>query len=94
MALIVGAMATSEADGFAERDAALLMVHERRRRRESIRSVGADKGYDARDFVQTLREMKVRPHVSQNNNGCRSAIDHRTTRHESYIISQEEASAD
>ena len=50
--------------------------------------MGADKGYDARDFVQTLREMNVRPHVSQNNNGRRSAIDHRTTRHESYIISQ------
>ena len=48
--LIVGAMATT-ADGFAERDAALLMVHERRRQRESIRSVGTDKGYDTRDFV-------------------------------------------
>ena len=32
--------------------------------------------------------MKVRPHVSQNNNGRRSAIDTRTTRHESYAISQ------
>jgi transposase len=85
--LIVGAMATT-ADGFAERDAALLMVHERRGRRESIRSVGADKGYDTRDFVKALREMKVRPHVSQNNNGRRSAIDNRTTRHESYAISQ------
>lgn len=85
--LIVGAMATT-ADGFAERDAALLMVHERRRRRESIRTVGADKGYDSQDFVQTLRQMNVRPHVSQNNNGRRSAIDSRTTRHDSYAISQ------
>src|SRR5581483_373436 len=85
--LIVGAMATT-ADGFAERDAALLMVHERRRQRESIRTVGADKGYDTHDFVQTLREMNVRSHVSQNNNGRRSAIDTRTTRHESYAISQ------
>ena len=85
--LIVGAMATA-ADGFAERDAALLMLHERRRRRESICTVGADKGYDTQDFVKTLREMKVRPHVSQNNNGRRSAIDTRTTRHESYALSQ------
>lgn len=85
--LIVGAMATM-ADGFAERDAALLMLHERRRQRRSIRSVGADKGYDTRDFVEALREMKVRPHVSQNNNGRRSAIDSRTTRHEGYAISQ------
>ena len=85
--LIVGAMATT-ADGFAERDAALLMVHERRQQRESIRSVGADKGYDTHDFVKALREMNVRPHVSQNNNGRRSAIDTRTTRLESYAISQ------
>jgi transposase len=85
--LIVGAMATT-ADGFAEQDAALLMVHERRQQRESIRSVGADKGYDSHDFVKALREMNVRPHVSQNNNGRRSAIDIRTTRHESYAISQ------
>jgi transposase len=85
--LIVGAMATT-ADGFAERDAALLMVHDRRRNRRPIRSVGADKGYDTRDFVTALREMKVRPHVSQNNKGRRSAIDARTTRHEGYAISQ------
>jgi transposase len=85
--LIVGAMATT-ADGFAERDAALLMVHDRRRNRKPIRSVGADKGYDTHDFVTALREMKVRPHVSQNNKGRRSAIDARTTRHEGYAISQ------
>jgi transposase len=86
--LIVEAMATT-ADGFAERDAALLMVHDRRRHRQSIRSVGADKGYDTSDFVKALRQMKVRPHVSQNNNGRRSAIDTRTTRHESYAVSQQ-----
>jgi transposase len=85
--LIVGAMATT-ADGFAERDAALLMVHDRRRSRKPIRSVGADKGYDTRDFVTALRDMNVLPHVSQNNNGRRSAIDARTTRHEGYAISQ------
>jgi hypothetical protein len=50
--------------------------------------MGADKGYDTRDFVTAPREMNVLPHVSQNNNGRRSAIDARTTRHESYLISQ------
>jgi hypothetical protein len=64
------------------------MVHDRRRSRKPIRSVGADKGYDTRDFVKALREMNVRPHVSQNNKGRRSAIDARTTRHEGYAISQ------
>ncbi len=39
-------------------------------------------------FVNELRSMKVRPHVAQNTNGRRSAIDGRTTRHASYAASQ------
>jgi transposase len=85
--LIVGAMATA-ADGYAERDAAMLMVHQRWRRGERIQTVAADKGYDSRDFVDTMRAMNVRPHVTQNNSRRRSAIDARTTRHSSYAISQ------
>lgn len=86
--LIVDAMVT-EADGTAERDAALLMVHDRWRRRESIRTVAADKAYDTRDFVGLLREMEVRPHVTQNTNRPGgSAIDGRTTRHAGYQMSQ------
>ena len=86
--LIVDAMVTT-ADGTAERDAALLMVHRRWRNREPIRSVGADKAYDARDFVQLLREMRVGPHVTQNvNRRGGSAVDARTTRHASYQVSQ------
>ena len=85
--LIVGAMATA-ADGYAERDAAMLLVYERRRRGERISTVAADKGYDSSDFVDTMRAMNVRAHVTQNNNHRRSAIDVRTTRHLSYAISQ------
>lgn len=86
--LIVDAMVT-EADGHAERDAALLMVPERRRRGERIQTVAADKGYDTRDFVETLRAMGVRPHVSQNlRRPGGSAIDARTTRHAGYEVSQ------
>jgi len=86
--LIVDAMVT-EADGTAERDAAMLMVHKRWKRRQPIRSLGADKAYDTRDFVKILREMQVRPHVTQNlNRAGGSAIDARTTRHVSYQISQ------
>ena len=63
-------MAT-QADGTAERDAALLMLYGkwRNRRRRGFRgpmSVGADKAYDTRDFVDTVREMDIRPHVAQN----------------------------
>jgi len=85
--LIVGAMATA-ADGYAERDAALLLVHERWRRGGRIQTVAADKGYDTRDFVDTMRAMNVRPHVTQNNTNRQSAIDARTTRHQSYAVSQ------
>ena len=51
-------------------------------------TLGADKGHDARVFVNELSSMNVRPHVAQNTNGRRSAIDGRTTRHKSYEVSQ------
>ena len=37
------------------------------------------KAYDAEDFVNELRSMKVTPHVAQNTSGRSSAIDGRTT---------------
>ena len=91
--LIVNAMLT-QADGTAERDAALLMLYQQwRRRRHRQRgtptSVGADKAYDTRDFVETVRELDCRPHVTQNvNRPGGSAIDSRTTRHATYQVSQ------
>jgi IS5 family transposase len=51
-------------------------------------TVGADKGYDTKDFVAEARHLKVTPHVAQNNKGRKSAIDRRTTRHAGYLISQ------
>jgi hypothetical protein len=51
-------------------------------------TLGADKAYDAEDFVNELRAMKVTPHVAQNTSGRSSAIDSRTTRHASYAVSQ------
>lgn len=91
--LIVDAMLT-HADGTAERDAAGLMLdHELRKRGRRggprCRSVGGDKAYDTREFVQLLRNMNIRPHVTQNlNRSGGSAIDARTTRHASYQVSQ------
>ena len=35
-----------------------------------------------------MRELGVTPHVAQNTNGRRSAIDGRTTRHPGYAVSQ------
>jgi transposase len=75
------------ADGHAERIAALHMIEPRADRPRAI-TLGADKAYDAEDFVNELRAMKVTPHVAQNTSGRTSAIDGRTTRHAGYAISQ------
>lgn len=83
--LAVEVMVT-QATGTAERDAALLMA-------EAIPgdhqvTLGADKNYDTKDFVAEARQVKATPHVAQNNQGRKSAIDERTTRHVGYEISQ------
>jgi transposase len=84
--LIVNACLTP-ADGHGERNAALAMIEPLANRPTGI-TLGADKGYDAQVFVNELRAMNVRPHVTQNTNGRRSAIDARTTRHPGYAVSQ------
>jgi transposase len=84
--LVVEAMAT-QADGTAERDAGLLMVRDLMKRRHRRITLGADKAYDTRDFVDTVRELGATPHVTQNNCQRRSAIDERTTRHPGYRVS-------
>ena len=76
-----------QCNGTAERDAAMLMA-ERVEGTERI-TVGADKGYDTKDFVSEMRGMNVTPHVTQNTKRPGgSAIDGRTTRHEGYQVSQ------
>jgi len=65
--LIVDARVTC-ADGHAERIAALSMNRARADRPQAI-TLGADKAYDAEDFVNELRSMNVRAHVAQNTNG-------------------------
>jgi len=84
---LVVATELTPADGYAERDAAIAML-ERMRGRHRI-TVAADKGYDSRDFVDTLRtQLNATPHVAQNDTNRRSAIDGRTTRHPGYAASQ------
>jgi transposase len=76
----------TEANGRAERDAAMLMA-------EAIPAgkrvtMGGDKNYDTQEFVGELRGMNITPHVAQNNTNRRSAVDERTTRHAGYELSQ------
>lgn len=54
---LIAAAMTTQADGRAERDAALLMLHELTRKRSSRVTTGADKAYDTRDFVSSLHEL-------------------------------------
>ena len=73
----------TEATGTSECDAALDML-------QMVPSsgritVGADRGYDTRDFVWDCRDMHITPHVAQRRH---SAIDGRTTRHSGYRLSQ------
>ncbi|MBZ0148965.1 MAG: IS5 family transposase [Pseudorhodoplanes sp.] len=84
--LLVDACLT-EADGHAERVAALHMIEPHADRPRPI-TLGGDKGFDSADFVNELRSMKVTPHVAQNTSNRRSAIDRRTTRHPGYGVSQ------
>jgi transposase len=84
--LVVDACLT-EANGHAERIAALHMIEPRADRPRAI-TLGADKAYDTQDFVNELRSMNATPHVAQNLSGRASAIDGRTTRHAGYAVSQ------
>src|SRR3546814_12891649 len=77
----------TKVSGHAERLAALEMIESWGERSRAI-TLGADKGYDARDFVMELRELNVRPHLAQNTRGRRSAIDRRPPRHPGYAPSQ------
>ena len=85
--LVVQADAT-QANGTAEREAALAMVDRQDPGSQRRITLGADKGYDAADFVEELRAINVRPHVARNTSGRHSAIDRRTTRHPGYAKSQ------
>jgi len=75
----------TQADGRAERRAALDMVHRHSPGSTRKLTLGADKGYDAAEFVADLRKACVTPHVAQKSRY--SAIDARTTRHQGYDLS-------
>jgi transposase len=83
--LAVDGMVTPPA-GTAERETAVELVG--RVPQDGRLTLGADKGYDTREFVEVLREMAVTPHVTQNRTNRSSAIDDRTTRHPGYAVSQ------
>lgn len=75
----------TQADGHAERRAALDMVHRQSPGSTRRLTLGADKGYDTAAFVSDLRQACVTPHVARKSRY--SALNGRTTRHEGYALS-------
>jgi hypothetical protein len=65
--LVVNARVTC-ADGHAKREVAKIMINDARQAAEDANAeitLGADKGYDAQEFIEACQEMKVTPHVAQ-----------------------------
>jgi len=88
--LVVDAMAT-RADGHAEREAAKLMIAKARQAvaDPSVEvTLGADKGYDAKEFIAELQRLNVTPHVAQNKSGRSSAVPDAIAQSDGYALSQ------
>ena len=79
---LVANVCVTAATGTAEREAALLLLGEA----AHAVTVGGDKGFDVRSFVEQVRALGITPHVAQK--AKYTAIDGRTTRHRGYAISQ------
>lgn len=87
--LVVNAMVT-RADGYAEREAAKVMIARAREDHpEGEITLGADKGYDAAEFIEALQDMKVTPHVAQNKAGRSSAVPDEIAASAGFAISQQ-----
>ncbi len=88
--LIANARVT-QADGHAEREAAKAMIADAVQAvPEDVQvTLGADKGYDAAEFIEALQAMKVVPHVAQNTSGRRSAVPDEVAASIGYAISQQ-----
>lgn len=79
---LVTNVCVTDATGTAEREAAAMLLEVSA---PPGSTVGADKAFDVRSFVATVRALDITPHVAQKTH---SAIDGRTSRHEGYEVSQ------
>lgn len=75
----------TQADGHAERRAALDMIHRHSPGSTRRLTLGADEGGDAAEFVTGLRKACVTPHIARKKRY--SAVDGRTTRHPGHALS-------
>ncbi len=84
--LIVG-VDVRHASGTGERDGALDLLDAAGVPHGA--TLGADKGYDTRDFVAALRLRGIKAHIALPTKGRRSAIDGRTAYGTGYAMSQQ-----
>jgi transposase len=88
--LIASAVVTT-ADGYAQREAAKAMIADAKQAapEQAQITLGADKGYDAAEFIAALTDMQVLPHVAQNTSSRKSAVPDNVAKSEGYAISQQ-----
>jgi transposase len=72
----------------AEPRAAAPLLDRRRRARQHMATLGADKGYHTKAFVEKLRGRHVAPHIARIEGRATPGLDARTTRHAGYALSQ------
>lgn len=86
---IVVSTSYTEAMGKAERTTATTMMKKVKGKRKSRLTLGADKNYDTKEFVEQMRGLNITLHAAQNTKRRGgSALDQRTTRHPGYELSQ------
>lgn len=88
--LIASAVVTT-ADGHAEREAAKAMIADAKQAAPvgAPITLGADKGYDAAEFIAALTDMQVLAHVAQNTSNRQSAVPDSIANSDGYAISQQ-----
>jgi transposase len=72
----------------SEREAASAMLRRQACKGVRVRTLAADKGYHVREFVSDLRQRGIVPHIAMVKNKKTPGLDRRTTRHQSYQVSQ------
>lgn len=77
-----------EPTGTGERDTALMLLDRQRQRRGAPGSVGGDKGYHVKAFVDELYLRCIKPHIAMIEGHTTPGLDGRTTRSVGYKLSQ------
>jgi transposase len=81
------AVEVCHATGRSEREGALRLIDEMYLGKDC--TLGADKGYDTREFVAALHDRGILPHIARNTAGRRSAISDDIAGSTGYAVSQQ-----